>query len=256
MSEQTGLAWPPFLAPLREALEPLALPEGPFDPMGAWAHDYAALALVPERMAAGDHPRPQGSLRLRRTPGAEGRFTLEVEQRIASRQGSGLVTQARIDCAADAIATPRAWELHTRIEAGGQPVAETAVTETGLARDGAIVRRGQAERTLPAPGPFTCNWSLMEAVQRLPFEDGSTLAFDLIEDLELRKPAQRLTPVGAVTLQRAAGPARLHGFRQTGAGILPTHYWLDDAHRLIAVTGGLRGFIWNAGAAAAPGKGR
>jgi hypothetical protein len=76
MSEQTGQTWPPFLAPLREALESLALPQGPFDPLAAWEHNYTALVLGPERMAAGDHPRPQGSLRLRRTPAAEGRFTL------------------------------------------------------------------------------------------------------------------------------------------------------------------------------------
>lgn len=256
MSEQTAGAWPPFLAPLREVLEPLVRPAGPFDPQGAWEHHYTALVLGPARLAAGDHPHPQGSLRLRRTPAGEGRFTLEVEQRIGSRAGSCLVTQAKIDCTADQLATPRAWELHTRIEAAGTPVAETAVDETGVARDGAIVRKGKVERTLSVTGPFTCNWALMEAVQRLPFEGGSPLAFELIEDLDLRKPEQRLMPVGPVTLALAAGSVRLHGFRQIGRGIHPTHFWLDDAHRLIAVSGSLRGFLWNTGAAPAPGKGR
>lgn len=252
MSEQIGRAWPPFLAPLRAALEPLALPQGGFDPLAAWEHHYTALVLGPARLAASENPHPGGSLQLRRTPAGDGRFTLAVEQRIGSRAGSSLVTQARIECAADRLATPRAWDLHTCIEAGGTPVAETAVAETGLAREGAVTRRGQAERTIPTPGPFTCNWSLLEAVQRLPFDGGAPIAFDLIEDLELLKPEQRLAPVGPVTLALAAGPVRLHGFRQIGRGILPTHFWLDDAHRLIAVTGSLRGFIWSAGAAAAP----
>jgi hypothetical protein len=48
---------------------------------------------------------------------------------------------------------------------------------------------------------------------------------------------------------------RLRGFRQIGRGILPTHYWLDDEHRLIAASGGLRAFIWDNGAAA-PGRKR
>jgi len=38
---------------------------------------------------------------------------------------------------------------------------------------------------------------------------------------------------------------RLHSFEQTGDGILPYSYWLDDQHRLLAAVGGVRTFIWD-----------
>ena len=72
----------------------------------------------------------------------------------------------------------------------------------------------------------------------------------MLEDLDLFKPEQSLRPVGAVTLELGGRQVRLHGFRQIGRGILPTHYWLDDEHRLIAAAGALRAFIWDTGAAA------
>jgi len=38
---------------------------------------------------------------------------------------------------------------------------------------------------------------------------------------------------------------RLHSFEQTGDGILPYSYWLDDQHRLLLAVGGVRTFVWD-----------
>lgn len=245
MSPQGTTAWPWFLAPLREALEKLTPPRGSFDPKGAWEHRYAVCVLGPERLAAGDHSRPYGALRLKRSP-ADAGCVLDVELNAASRGPSGLRTRVTLDCAGDRLATPQKWVLRADIIQGTDAVADLAVSEIGRVSGGTITRRGQTERTLAAPAAFTSNWSLLEAVQRLPFEGLEPLTFDLFEDLDLHKPDQRLSAAEPVTVDVADGPLRLHCFRQIGRGVLPTHYWLDDAHRLIAVTASLRGLIWTA----------
>ena len=237
---------------MREVLERLRAPEGAFEPQGVWEHRYAVCILAPERGAKGEHPHPYGTLLLKRKPAGEGRLTLEVDLALATRGPSGARTRASLTCAADRLATPRHWELRADAVERGETVAQTAVAETAAVGDGVLVRRGRVERKLALPRPFTSNWSLLEAVQRLPF-DSAPLSFDVLEDLDLYKPQQSLRPAGAVTLELGGRQLRLHGFRQVGRGILPTHYWLDDEHRLIAAAGGLRAFIWDNGVAA-PGR--
>lgn len=228
---------------MREVLEKLHAPEGPFDPQGAWEHRYAVCILAPERGAKGEHPHPYGTLLLKRKPAGEGRLALEVDFSVATRGPSGARTRASITCSADRLATPREWELRAEAVEKGGTVPETAVVETAAVRDRVLVRRGRVERKVPLARAFTSNWSLLEAVGRLPF-DTAPLAFDMLEDLDLYKPEQTLRPAGTVTIQAGGRPLRLHGFRQIGRGILPTHYWLDDEHRLIAASGALRAFIW------------
>ena len=218
--------WPFFLAPLRGVLERLRPPAGTFDPNGAWEHRYAVCVLAPERGARGEHPQPYGTLALGRKPIAGGGFALEVDLSISTRGRSGMRSRASLMCADDRFGTPRQWELRSETIEQGRPVADLTV-----------VKRGSGDRN------GTSNWSLLEAVQRLPF-DAAPVSFDMLEDLDLRKPGQTLRPVDAVTLELGGRAVRLHGFRQTGRGILPTHYWLDERHRLIAVSGGLRGLVW------------
>lgn len=244
--EANNHPWPPFLAPMRGALERLRPPEGPFNPQGEWERRYAVCVLGPERQAKGEHVQPYGKLALKRKPDGGGGCLLELDLLATYRAGSQMHTAASLTCAGNSLATPQKWNLRADFAENGKPTPELAVVESGVVRNSSVVLRGKVERKMAVPRPFTSNWSLLEAVQRLPFEGLAPLDFDLLEDLDLLKPGQRLLSVGAVTLDLAGGPLRLHGFRQTGHGILPMHYWLDDQHRLIAASGGLRGLIWDA----------
>lgn len=243
-TEDNSRAWPLFLAPLRGLLEKVRPPEGPFDPAGAWEHRYLVCRLQPDRGAKGEHPRPYGRLVLARKSPAGGQFSLDVDFSIQTRDSSGSHTHASIVCAADRLATPAKWELQSEAIEDGKPTPLTSLSETATFERGTLVRRGRVERKTAMPRPFTSNWSLMEAVQRLSFDNFPPLTFDMLEDLDLRKPGQSLKPAGNATLDLAGRQVRLHSFRQIGHGILPTHYWVDDQHRLIAVTGSLRGFVW------------
>lgn len=235
--------WPFALAPLRGVLEPLRIPDAPFDPAGAWRCVYTVCVLAPERGAAGEHPQPYGKLSLARKPSAAGRISLEVECSIQTRARAGLATSAALVCAADRLSTPASWTLRSAVVEGGKPVAGTEVEESAEVRGGVLVRRGRGARKLKLAGPFTSNWSLVDAVQRLPFDLAAPLAFDLLEDLDLHKPGQTLRAIPPVTVDLGGRATRLRCFRQTGRGILPTHYWLDERHRLIAAAGALRALV-------------
>lgn len=244
-AQERSRPWPPFLAPMRGLFESLRPPRGPFHPAGAWEHRYIVCSLQPERRANGENPRSYGRLVLARKPAAGNQFSLDVDFSITTRASSGSRTHASLTCAADRLATPGRWELRSEAFADGKPAPLTGVTETAVFEAGALIRRGPVERKRAMPRPFTSNWSLMEAVQRLPFDDFPPLHFDMLEDLDLRKPEQTLRRAGDVSLELAGEQVRLHAFRHIGRGILPIHYWVDDQHRLLAVTGSLRGFLWD-----------
>jgi hypothetical protein len=231
-----------FLTPVRAALEKLHPPAGPFSPDSEWEHLYSVLVLTPARMEKGEHAHPYGKLRLTRKAAAGGQFQLAVDLAIQTRGRSGMHTRASLVCAADRLASPQRWELHSDIVEDGGP-APLPVSETAAVRDGEIVRPGRARRKVGARA-LTSNWSLMEAVQRLPFDTTTPLEFDMLEDMDMHKAGQSLHAIGTVTVRTAAGDLQLNGFRHTGRGILPIHYWLDREHRLILAEGSLRAFLW------------
>ena len=69
-------------------------------------------------------------------------------------------------------------------------------------------------------------------MQRLPFEQESRLAFDVLEGLSILRTGHRLSYRGAVTLPPEK-EVTLHGFHRLGHGALPYEYWLDKRHRLV-----------------------
>lgn len=121
----------------------------------------------------------------------------------------------------------------------------------GEAASRSILLRTQTEHKLRAPNAFTGSWSLFDAVQRLPFEV-DPIEFDMLDDLELMKPRQRLVAGPSIEVVLNGRKLRLHSFEQIGEGILPYSYWLDDQHRLLIAVGGVRAFIWDPTASTPP----
>ncbi|MCX7047506.1 MAG: hypothetical protein NTX50_18735 [Candidatus Sumerlaeota bacterium] len=240
--------WPMTLERARPCLEGFQPPAGAFDPRGAWEHRYAIWVAYPGFPIA---PIPKsaamGELKLRRKPAGQGGFTLEAAQ--TTMQGNRGSTRyrvlAKMDCAEDALATPRSWELNSSsANATGQVTEETQVSRTGKVAGGRMICKGKTERILPAPKAFTSNWSLFEAIQRLPATGAQPLEFDLLEEMDLLKPGQRLTFRETVEIELAGKPLRLHGFDQIGQGVPPYQYWLDDQRRLLLAVGWMRAYIY------------
>ncbi len=120
--------------------------------------------------------------------------------------------------------------------------------ETGrIARGRAELGPGAGKQSFPVGERVTSNWSLFDAVQRLPEE--ACLHFTMLEDLRLLRREQRLAPEAAVELAFANRTVSLRGFRQTGEGVLPIHWWRDEQGRLLLALGNVRAYIWHRGEA-------
>jgi len=230
-----------FLRDLGE-LKEFAPPAGDFDPLGAWTHTYR-LWLVQRRLGG-------GVLVLRREP-AKGGVRLTADLAVAEHTGYIRKAKAVVECAADALCTPRAWTLESQgFDADDKPIRGTKVTERGTIANGVLETRfGDRSRKQKVPLPVTCEWSLLDAVQRLPGPKTKPMAFALLEELDLLKPEQRLEfrETKGFTLSERTLP--LTGYQQVGRGVLPWQYWVDAQHRLLFAFGGLRAYIYDPTAA-------
>jgi hypothetical protein len=195
-----------------------ARPGKAFDPCGAWLHRYSVWLMPAKRDR---QPSIAGSLLLRRSIASEGP-SLDVEQ-VCEFRGPGAQEKltAVVLCRQDALSTPVSWTVDSCIlDVAAHQIAHTSASQTGHS-DGLV--------------SVTSNWSLLDAVQRLPFA-AQAVRFDLIEDMTLPKPNQLLRYAGSPS-------PGIHRFEQTGWGVLPVEYWLDDSHRLLMAVYGVRAFV-------------
>lgn len=213
-------------------------PEGKFDPAGAWTQSYRLWLVQP--FLGG------GALTLQRTP-TDGGARLDVTYDVAEYTGYVRRTKVRVECAGDALATPTAWTLSSQVcGVDDKPTKGTTLSEAGTLRGGQLeIRFGDRSRKEKIVTPATSNWSLFDAVQRLPGKATRPLSFTLLEEMDLIKPRQRLEfreekdfKVGGTTLH-------LRGYQHTGQGVLPWQYWVDDAGRLLFAFSGVRAFIYD-----------
>jgi hypothetical protein len=224
-------------------------PADDFKAAGSWKNSYVMLDSAAVR--GGSKLRAEGFLTISRRglPNGE-KAGLEVGWLLGEQYFGAFAGSARISCLADRLGTPVAWALKSvSLDTKGKPVEVTRVEERAEVKDGRIVREGRGAGNVKLPGAYTSNWSLFDAVQRLGGREIEPVEFDMIEDLDLVKPGQRLTYWGTTEVELGGRTVRLTGYRQIGRGILPYHYWLDESGRLIMAHGGLRGFIFNPAAA-------
>lgn len=241
------------LALYLDYLGEISPPQGDFDPAGTWEHVYDVFPIYAQLHVTGQawSKRHQGGLRLKRRPViGEDAFQLEVESNVTFLQWLPTRTQrtaATIKCAADTLATPISWELESVALSArdGSPVPLSHMRESGATRDRAVELTFEGGRRTFGVGPtLTSNWSLFDALQRLPRGEAPGAEFDMLEDLRLPRAGQHLAPEGPTELSMAGRTVRLYGFHQIGEGISLTHYWLDDQGRLLLALGKMRAYIW------------
>lgn len=212
---------------LRDALTGVEAPTGPFDPGGEWSHSY--VMWNPARAVKNAKSEKAGSLRIRKKLTADGKIRLQVTQIVKMQGTNGLgISKALVTCTADDLSTPIRWSVDSEImDTKGKQVPLTAISISGENKE---------------TGKLSSNWSLFDAVQRLPFDAGE-LRFEMLEEMELRKPDQILWPRETAEIELGGRKVKLHSFEQIGTGVLPFTYWLDDEHRLIAVVNQRRAYL-------------
>lgn len=101
--------------------------------------------------------------------------------------------------------------------------------------DRSFVRQGCKEPT--------CDWLVFAGVQCLLQDKAARrkpLSFSMLEGLRNLRAEQTLVYCGLQMHQLGDTQVRLHAFEQTGQGILPYQYYLNEAGRLVLVITGYR----------------
>ena len=100
------------------------------------------------------------------------------------------------------------------------------------------IAEGNAEKI---EGRLSHQWSLLDAVQRLPGGTFPTLRFQFLTCDGVLLPDHTLAYRGAIEI--AAG--RLHGYEHLGTGILPWIYYTSDSGRLLIAVSGLEAWLFD-----------
>jgi hypothetical protein len=252
------------LSVLTPVLAKFVPPEGAFTPEGQWTHKYGVYTIGQRGCAR------VGEVLLTRRPDADGtRLMLAYDK--AAPGGANRLT-ADIRCRADALASPMSWELAgSTAFSDGKQVPSTAFRQSAAVHGSGIeLRDGVKRRALQVGPPFTLNWCLFDAVQRLPAEGMKPVQFTLLDDFDQVKPGQTLAPHGQVTfafggsrvvrhrlvklergtihrpvLEREGGQnVVLRQYSQTGRGVVPWVYYVDETGRLLFAVGGIEAYVW------------
>jgi len=210
-----------------EAVTKLSPTPGNFNPAGNWTHSYRIWTCHGYRESGNENT---GFLRIERIGNSGGTFLLNVHQEIVQTDVIVHILDGTIKCRNNQLASPVEWKLQSRfIGTDGRNIPKLLSND-----DGKSAKR--TERT-------TSDFCLFEAVQRLAYNKDISMSFDLLEGMSLKKQDHRLSYSSVTPLKMDGRDISLHCFIQTGSGILPYEYWLDDRHRLLAVTSMNKAYI-------------
>jgi hypothetical protein len=234
------------LRSLLPALRTFRPPEGDFDPAGPWQQAWGVCTLAGRQPSA----RRVGRLALDRRLAGETSI-LEVGYFKDLTGGRQEVTATLEGPAGSPLATPERWSFRIRLlDTKGEAVPHTEIARRAAFAGGRITVEDAVERrTLDPGGPYTVNWCLFDAVQRLPGPETRPLAFTLIDHFDQAKPETTLAFRGEMDVQVAGGRTlRTRAYEQLGRGNVPWVYWTDEAGRLVWVVAGLEGYVLEAAA--------
>jgi hypothetical protein len=230
--------------------ENLVAPAGPFDARGSWTQVFGI-------HSTGTGSSRVGRLVLGRRVGGDGRVALSVrhEKQLTGSTGprkagpakSRRVLEAVLDLGDQQtrLSTPRQWHFRTQVfEEQGRPIPDAGLRRQAIVEEGRLrVTTGDAKRTYPLAGEYTVNWALFDAAARLPREPFDPIDFTLIDHFDQVKPEQRLVFRRVLDTAVAGRDVRLYGFDQTGRGVMPWTYWVDEEGRAVVVLSGLETYI-------------
>ena len=146
--------------------------------------------------------------------------------------------EARIICNTDNYNSLRKWTLrsgHTTAKGELEPLSELA--ENGRCNNGQIqIKSGNYEYGFSAKNPVVAQWTVPDFLLRKA-NPALNATFDLLQDLSLFKPNQSLSYEGLTPVKLRDGKTvKLQTYAQTGQGVLPIHYLLDDQRRPQLIT--------------------
>lgn len=218
-------------------LEDYAPPStGHFNPAGQWQQTYTMFVLE------GPWGRQVGEFSLKRVPKGHKKFDLTVRTRRYGNSGFSQFQRAEIQCRTDTLATPVSWLSDTKMarHLDDKPYLDSGRRRTAAVDNGTLrIHDAWRTRKIPLPGVYSNEWTLLEAVQRLPGNRTSELNYTLIDEYDTPQPAHKLVYRARAQVSVNSGPLELTGYCDLGHAVVPTTYWVDEHHRLVFVCTGL-----------------
>jgi hypothetical protein len=172
-----------------------------------------------------------GELKLSNDDVDSEKFQLNVEQIYYNAGNVKHQITVSMRCLNNPIASPVFWEMECRFDGGDHINFSETVSVNDDKLNISINNKSFEKKVSPN---FTSDWSLFSAITQFPFTNSKKHEFDLLEGLKRFRKNHRLIYKGKSTL---------HHFQQTGAGILPYDYWLNDERQLMMVITGNRAYI-------------
>ncbi|MFC1764943.1 hypothetical protein ACFL6U_23090 [Planctomycetota bacterium] len=201
-------------------------------PSDQWTDTYRIWACHGYRESGNEHV---GFLKIQRAPSkSESVFVLHVTQEINNDEGIVHVLDTSIQCQADSLATPIKWRMKSEFhDSKGKIVRDLGTEHIGRVHGNTIeIKTLGKTRRMPTSGPFTGEWCLLEAVQRMPYTEADSISMDVLKEMDLLLENHRIVYKGQDTVTIGGATMVLHHFQQWGRGMLPYDYWLDQHHRL------------------------
>ena len=153
----------------------------------------------------------------------------EVSQR-TNFGGMENVIEAQIACADDALNSLRLWQIRTYSRDSSKTIVLLSeMNEIGENSNGKIlIKDGEYNHSFIPANPVVSQWTILDFLMRHATKTTS-VTFDLLQDLSLFKKDQTLVFDGTVEIAvKDNHQVKLDTYSQTGDGILPIHYLLDD----------------------------
>ncbi len=218
-------------------METVKAPHGPFDPSGPWKQEFAIWSEKSNSR--------MGWFTLQKQPAADGAFDLEADWRLNQQTKDCQHVRASVNCASNDLATPRSWHIEYMTQLlSGAPIHDLTMKEDAKVNNGVIELASGRRRFAGKPlKDWTCNWSLIDAVQRLGGQQIKPLNFSVLDFLDTRKDDQTLSYMGTQDVILMGRPCQLQGYQLIGYGFLPWEYWLDEQHRLILARTSIYGLL-------------
>jgi hypothetical protein len=183
-----------------------------------------------------------GAFSLARSLKGTQHFALTVQMRAFGISGFSLFQHAVLRCSTDMLATPVSWEFETKMSRhpGDKPYLFSGRRRSANVSTGTLIIRDKLRTSRTAiHGPYSNEWTLLEAVQRLPGESMKQIHYTLIDEYDTPQPGHSLAFRTRANISVANGSLHLVGYYDLGRAVIPTVYWVDQHGRLIFVCTGL-----------------
>ncbi len=158
---------------------------------------------------------------------------------------SGSVTTAH-----DTTLTPEQWNVFSRIALteNDKPYRGAGLVSQGTVLNGDIMIQTPA-KLFGKPGfnqALSWKWGLISVAQQMAEASTPEIQFNMLDEFDIVHPNQKMKNKKQATIDCGGGRlVDFNVFEQTGEGVIPTIYWVDQWNRTVFVVSGMEAYVLN-----------